>query len=75
MELIRAGYDSHTAIDKIYEAYNHRSVTHIINAMRKDKINGGHPLLRVQQLIFQFSLFYFTLSQLLQMLILHYSKY
>ena len=46
-ELIRAGYDSHTAIDKIYEVYNHRSVTHIINAMRKDKMNGGHPLLRV----------------------------
>ena len=46
-ELLRAGYDSHTAIDKIYEAYNNQSVTQIINSMRRDKVNGGHPLLRV----------------------------
>ena len=46
-ELLRAGYDSHTAIDKIYEVYNNQSVTQIINHMRRDKVNGGHPLLRV----------------------------
>ena len=44
-ELLRAGYSSHTAIDKIYEAYPNMTVTQIINQMRKDKERGGHELL------------------------------
>ena len=44
-ELIRAGYSSHTAIDRIYEAYPNMNVTQMINQMRKDKEQGGHELL------------------------------
>jgi hypothetical protein len=47
-ELIRAGYTSDVAIDKIHKAYGERlSVTKIILAMIADQKNGGHPQLRV----------------------------
>ena len=46
-ELIRAGYTAHLAIDKIYSVYPNKSVTQIINAMRKDRKTGGHEQLRV----------------------------
>ena len=46
--LVRAGYSSQVAIDRIYQAYGrHKSVTWIINQMRKDRVQGGHPNLRV----------------------------
>ena len=47
--MIRAGHTAQTAIDRILEVYgggeNRRSVTMIINQMRRDKRNGGDPLL------------------------------
>jgi hypothetical protein len=47
-ELIRAGYTSETAIDKIYKAYGESlPMTKIILAMMQDRKNGGHPNLRV----------------------------
>ena len=46
-EMIRAGYTSQMAIEKIYNTYRNMSVTQIINRMRQDKRMGGHPELRV----------------------------
>ena len=47
-ELVRAGWTSDMAIDAIYNAYGrHLPVTQIINAMRRDWVNGGHPSLQV----------------------------
>jgi hypothetical protein len=47
-ELIRAGYTSETAIDKMYTAYGESlPVTKIITAMMQDRKNGGHPNLRI----------------------------
>lgn len=46
--LVRAGWQANVACDKIYEAYGrNESVTRIINKMRRDRVNGGHPQLRV----------------------------
>lgn len=48
---VRAGDTAHVAIDRIYNVYGqNRTVTHIINAMRRDRTlyNGlPHPALRV----------------------------
>lgn len=45
-KLVRDGYSSNTAIEKIYSVYSPRlSVTGILRMMRKDKRTGGHPLL------------------------------
>ena len=47
-EMVRAGHNSEDAINKIYDAYGHKtSVTNIINKMRKDRKDGGHPNLQV----------------------------
>jgi hypothetical protein len=47
-ELIRAGYTSETAIDKIYKAYGESlPVSTIISAIIRDRKNGGHPQLRI----------------------------
>lgn len=46
--MIRRGYTSDTAIilDKIYEVYSSRmSCTEILQLIRRDKKNGGHPRL------------------------------
>ncbi|KAE8974093.1 hypothetical protein PR001_g26104 [Phytophthora rubi] len=46
--LVRAGFTSDTAIDKIYAVYGRqRSVTAILVAPRQAKKRGGHPSLRV----------------------------
>nr|KAE8923624.1 hypothetical protein PF009_g26130 [Phytophthora fragariae] len=46
--LVRAGFTSDTAIDKIYAVYGRqRSVTAILVALRQAKKRGGHPSLRV----------------------------
>ena len=46
--LIRAGYTSDTAIDKVYQAYDRgTSVTSILVIMVRDRNNGGHPNLQV----------------------------
>ena len=46
-KMIRVGYTSNTAIDKIYSVYTTRlSVTNLLRQMRKDNRTGGHPLLR-----------------------------
>lgn len=47
-ELLRAGFTSDQAFDKICDVYGgNMSVTKIINAMIVDKKIGGHPHLRV----------------------------
>ena len=44
---IRYGDTYNTAIDRIYEVYGrNQSVTKILEAIRRDKPNGGHPNLR-----------------------------
>ena len=46
--LIRAGYTSDTAIDKVYQVYGRgTSVTSILVMMVRDRKNGGNPNLRV----------------------------
>lgn len=46
--LVRAGHTSNVAIDRIYDVYGRgQSVTNIINRMRRDRAQGGHPNLRV----------------------------
>ncbi|KAG1689229.1 hypothetical protein DVH05_002723 [Phytophthora capsici] len=46
--LVRAGFTSDTAIDKIYAAYGReRPVTAILVELREDKKRGGHPSLRI----------------------------
>ena len=50
-EMVRSGYIAHDACNKIYEVYGaNLSVTNIINLMRRDRKNGGHPNLRNVQL-------------------------
>ena len=50
-EMIRSGWSSDEACNKIYEAYGaQKNITYIINQMRKDKKNGGHPSLRMAAL-------------------------
>ncbi len=47
-EMVRAGFTAERACDRIYSVYGSRlSVTKIINAMIRDKKNGGHPELRI----------------------------
>ncbi len=47
-EMIRAGFTAERACDKIYSVYGARlPITRIINAMIRDKKDGGHPELRV----------------------------
>lgn len=41
--LVRGGRTAQTAVDMIYNAYGHVSVTAIINQMRRDRAHGGHP--------------------------------
>ena len=44
--LIRRGYTSNTAIDKVYSVYGRsNSTSSILKLMRKDKSSGGNPLL------------------------------
>jgi hypothetical protein len=46
-KMLRVGYTSNTAIDKMYSVYSTRlSVTNILRQMRKDNNTGGNPLLR-----------------------------
>jgi hypothetical protein len=52
-ELVWGGWLAEVACDKIYEVYGHqRSVTSIVNSMRKDRTtyNGAHPALRIANL-------------------------
>ena len=43
-EMVRSGYIARDACNKIYEVYGaNLSVTNIINLMRRDRKNGGHP--------------------------------
>lgn len=45
--LIRSGYTDDVAIDRIYQCYGaNRSVSNIIEAMKRDRRDGGHPNLR-----------------------------
>jgi hypothetical protein len=49
-ELVRSGWTANTACDRIQEVYGRNlSVTDIINRMRRDRVNGGHPNLRIVQ--------------------------
>jgi hypothetical protein len=43
LKMIRRGHSYLTAIDVLYRIYGDNSVTDIINKMRTDRINGGHP--------------------------------
>ena len=45
--LVKGGWTSKRAIDKIYEVYGNEPVTKIIASMKADKERGGHPSLRV----------------------------
>lgn len=47
-ELVRSGWTANTACDRLHEVYGRNlSVTNIINRMRRDRVNGGHPNLRI----------------------------
>ena len=47
-EMVRSGWSAHDACNRLYEVYGHNStVTQIINRMRTDRKNGGHPELRM----------------------------
>jgi hypothetical protein len=49
IELVKAGYSSDLAIDKIYGAYGHStSNTIIIKKLAADNKHGGHPELRIR---------------------------
>ena len=46
-EMVRGGYDSNEACNRIYQVYGpNQSVTQIIDRMKIDKRTGGHPALR-----------------------------
>ncbi|KAL3666787.1 hypothetical protein V7S43_008407 [Phytophthora oleae] len=46
--LVRSGFTSDTAIDKVYSVYGRQlSVTNVLVALRADRMRGGHPSLRV----------------------------
>ena len=48
--MVRSGWSSHEACDRIYEVYGHNStVTRIINEMRKYGENRGKPELSMKQ--------------------------
>ena len=50
-DMVRGGWDANQACNRIYEVYGaNQTVTTIINLMRCDKANGGHPALRVENL-------------------------
>ena len=44
--LVRGGRTAQTSIDMVYNVYGYGSVTSIINRMRRDRANGGHPNLQ-----------------------------
>ena len=47
-EMVRGGWSSHEACNRIYEVYVQNStVTYIIKKMRKDRKNGGNRALRI----------------------------
>ena len=49
-EMVRSGWSAHDACNRMYEVYGESSsVTQIINQMRRDRRNGGHPALRIIQ--------------------------
>jgi len=44
--MVRRGWDAADACNNLYDVYGHHSsVTSIINQMRNDRRNGGHPSL------------------------------
>ena len=45
--MVRSGWDANEAIDKIYEVCANQTVTRIIDKMKRDRANGGHPSLRI----------------------------
>ena len=46
--MVRSGWDANEAINKIYEVYGaNQTVTKIIDKMKRDRANGGHPSLRI----------------------------
>jgi len=48
--MVRSGWSANDACNRIYEVYGESSsVTQIINQMRRDRRNGGHPALRIIQ--------------------------
>jgi len=49
-EMVTSGLSANEACNRIYEVYGESSsVTQIINQMRRDRRNGGHPALRLVQ--------------------------
>jgi hypothetical protein len=47
-ELVQSGWTSTAACNRIHEIYGRNlSVTAIINWVRRDQVNGGHPNLRL----------------------------
>mmetsp|Transcript_1584 Transcript_1584/g.2230 ORF Transcript_1584/g.2230 Transcript_1584/m.2230 type:complete len:93 (+) Transcript_1584:60-338(+) len=47
-EMVRGGWSADEACNKIYEVYGaNKTVTSIINEMRRDRKNGDHPSLHV----------------------------
>jgi hypothetical protein len=47
-ELVQSGWTSTAVCDRIHEIYGRNlSITAIINRMRWDRVNGGHPNLRL----------------------------
>ncbi|KAL3804094.1 hypothetical protein ACHAWO_009777 [Cyclotella atomus] len=50
-EMVRAGESADAAIDKVYRVYGQsRTVTQVLNCIRKDNKRGGHPDLKVGHL-------------------------
>ena len=48
-EMVRASIDANVACERIYDVYGHnQSVTKILNALKRDSVNGGHPNLRLR---------------------------
>ncbi|KAL3664985.1 hypothetical protein V7S43_010160 [Phytophthora oleae] len=46
--LVRSGFTSDAAIDKVYSVYGRQiAVLNILKALRADRMRGGHPSLRV----------------------------
>ena len=47
-KMLRVGYTSNTAIDKMYSVYSTRlSVTNILRQMRKDNNTGGQSIIKI----------------------------
>ena len=46
--LVQAGLTASVAIDQVYDVYGHdRPVSYIINQMRQDQKDSGHPKFRI----------------------------